>query len=236
MYLVPVNVPSHGTDLLGIRDIDTEGGFASSSRSIFSICGTASGATGKAASSESSRGLIEWPIALPSCCRSRPPRRRFGDDAALIRARQGRGHAPHRTHISLRHVPQPGRVDDRHRARATRGVCQRFLLADRGEVEMWTAWNVGVQRPQIWTLLRRHDPAADVGGLVSAVDQGGRSRLHLHAGPIHNPDGSESLWCYTKPTELYGQLGDALGHFPLMHFWGPLANIKSTQWIVESAL
>ncbi len=25
MYLVPVNVPSHGTDLLGIRDIDTEG-------------------------------------------------------------------------------------------------------------------------------------------------------------------------------------------------------------------
>ncbi len=25
MYLVPVNVPSHGTDLLGLRDIDTEG-------------------------------------------------------------------------------------------------------------------------------------------------------------------------------------------------------------------
>ena len=26
--------------------------------------------------------------------------------------------------------------------------------------------------------------------------------------PIHNPDGSESLWCYTKPTELYGELRD----------------------------
>ncbi len=47
--------------------------------------------------------------------------------------------------------------------------------------------------------------------------------------PIHNPDGTESLWCYTKPTELYGELRDALGHFPLQHFWGPMANIKSTR-------
>ena len=54
--------------------------------------------------------------------------------------------------------------------------------------------------------------------------------------PIHNPDGSESLWCYTKPTEMYGVLRDALGHFPLQHFWGPLSNIKSTGWICDSAV
>jgi hypothetical protein len=53
--------------------------------------------------------------------------------------------------------------------------------------------------------------------------------------PIHNPDGSESLWCYTRPTELYGTLRDALGHFPLMNFWGPMANIKATAWIADSA-
>ena len=43
--------------------------------------------------------------------------------------------------------------------------------------------------------------------------------------PIHNPDGSESLWCYTRPSELYGELRDAFGHFPLQHFWGPMADI-----------
>src|SRR6185295_16852511 len=53
--------------------------------------------------------------------------------------------------------------------------------------------------------------------------------------PIHNPDGSESLWCYTKPVELYGTLRDTFGHFPLKHFWGPLANIQSTAWIADSA-
>jgi hypothetical protein len=53
--------------------------------------------------------------------------------------------------------------------------------------------------------------------------------------PIHNPDGTESLWCYTRPMEFYGELRDALGHFPLLHFWGPLANIRSGAWIAESA-
>ncbi len=53
--------------------------------------------------------------------------------------------------------------------------------------------------------------------------------------PIHNPDGTESLWCYTRPTEFYGELRDELGHFPLQHFWGPLANIRSTAWIARSA-
>ena len=31
-------------------------------------------------------------------------------------------------------------------------------------------------------------------------------------------------------------LRDQLGDFPLKHFWGPLANIKSTAWIVDSAI
>ena len=36
--------------------------------------------------------------------------------------------------------------------------------------------------------------------------------------------------------DLYPELMESLGHFPLMHFWGPLANIKSTDWIVDSAV
>ena len=54
--------------------------------------------------------------------------------------------------------------------------------------------------------------------------------------PIHNPDGSESLWCYTRPPELYGALRDQLGHFPLRNFWGPLAGIQASRWISDSAV
>jgi predicted AlkP superfamily pyrophosphatase or phosphodiesterase len=35
---------------------------------------------------------------------------------------------------------------------------------------------------------------------------------------------------------LYDELRGKLGHFPLQHFWGPLAAIQSTAWIVASAV
>jgi predicted AlkP superfamily pyrophosphatase or phosphodiesterase len=115
-------------------------------------------------------------------------------------------------------------------------VANGFFWRDKQQVEMWTAWNDCIQRPQLWDTLHQHKP-----GLTSAVwfplhSKGCGADWICTPAPIHNPDGSESLWCYTKPTEMYGELRDALGHFPLQHFWGPLANIKSTAWIIDSAV
>lgn len=103
-------------------------------------------------------------------------------------------------------------------------------------VEMWTAWNDVVQRPQIWDRLKHHDPALRSAVWFPLLAKGCGADAVCTFAPIHNPDGSESLWCYTVPEMLYGELRDELGHFPLKHFWGPLANIKSTQWIVSSLL
>lgn len=115
-------------------------------------------------------------------------------------------------------------------------IANGFFWRDQQQVEMWTAGNEKITAPQIWDLLHRHDPA-----LTSAVwfpmlsKRCGADYICMPA-PVHNPDGSESLWCYTKPTELYGELRDQFGHFPLQHFWGPIANIKSTAWIADSAV
>jgi hypothetical protein len=68
------------------------------------------------------------------------------------------------------------------------------------------------------------------------LSKGCGARYVCMPAPVHNPDGSESLWCYTKPTDLYGQLRDTLDHFPLQHFWGPRANIQSSKWIADSAV
>jgi len=109
-----------------------------------------------------------------------------------------------------------------------------FYWRNKQEVEMWTAWNEVIQVPQIWDILSQHNP-----GIVSAVwfpllSKGCEAELICTPAPIHNPDGSESLWCYTRPPEMYGMLRDKHGHFPLKHFWGPLANIQSTEWIAKS--
>ena len=114
-------------------------------------------------------------------------------------------------------------------------IANGFFWRDKQEVEMWTAWNDKIQQPQIWDLLHRHDPQLTSAVWFPMLSKGAGADYICMPAPIHNPDGSESLWCYTKPTELYGTLRDALGHFPLQHFWGPIANVKSSAWIADSA-
>jgi len=115
-------------------------------------------------------------------------------------------------------------------------VANGFYWRDRRRVEMWTSPADCIESPQIWDLLSQHSD-----GIRSAVwfplhSKGCEADYVCTPAPIHNPDGSESLWCYTRPTELYGRLRDRLGHFPLQHFWGPMANVKGTAWIVDSAI
>ena len=119
-------------------------------------------------------------------------------------------------------------------------IANGFYWREKHEVEMWTAWNEKIQQPQIWDLLHNNPTRQRGTSLTSAVwfpmlSKGCGADYICMPAPIHNPDGSESLWCYTKPVELYGTLRDTFGHFPLMNFWGPLANIKSTAWIADSA-
>jgi len=110
-----------------------------------------------------------------------------------------------------------------------------FYWRDTGEVEMWTAWNEVIQAPQIWDRLHEHDAKLTSAVWFPLLSKGARADYVCVFAPIHNPDGSESLWCYTVPQELYGELLAELGHFPVVNFWGPLSSIKSTDWIIDSA-
>ncbi len=115
-------------------------------------------------------------------------------------------------------------------------VANGFFWREKNEVEMWTSPNDCILRPQLWDILHKHDPSLTIASWFMRHTKHCGADYVCTEAPIHNPDGSESLWCYTRPEPLYGGLRDALGHFPLQHFWGPIANIKSTEWIVASAV
>ena len=110
-----------------------------------------------------------------------------------------------------------------------------FYWREKRQVEMWTSPNDCIERPQLWDLLSHVEGAVTSAVWFAMHSVGAEADFICTPKPIHNPDGSESLWCYTRPIEFYGELRDELGHFPLQHFWGPMANIRSTAWIVQSA-
>lgn len=109
-----------------------------------------------------------------------------------------------------------------------------FYHRDRREVEFWVGRSGLIEGPQLWdrlaaagitsaALMTQHIKDAAAGYIVTPE-------------PIHHPDGRMDLWCYSKPDGLYQRLVNDLGHFPLMNYWGPMANINSTEWIVNAAL
>lgn len=115
-------------------------------------------------------------------------------------------------------------------------VANGFYWRDERRVEMWTAGNDKIAAPQIWDLLHQQTPRRTSAVWFPMLSKGCGADYVCMPAPVHHPDGAEELWCYTQPRELYGELRDQLGHFPLQHFWGPLANIKSTEWIARSAV
>lgn len=66
------------------------------------------------------------------------------------------------------------------------------------------------------------------------VRHGRRHRCHGHPTPRvlrRRPQGTRLL--HPAP-ELHDELTDALGTFPLFHFWGPGADIVSSRWIIDA--
>ncbi len=112
-----------------------------------------------------------------------------------------------------------------------------FFHRDRRAVELWVGANDLIQRPQLFQILRERSN----GRLTSAVwhaqnIKGAAADYIITPAPIHEPDGSTRLWCYSKPDGLYAQLLADIGHFPLQHYWGPLAGLPSSRWIVDAAV
>jgi len=115
-------------------------------------------------------------------------------------------------------------------------IANGFYWRERHEVEMWTSTNACVQRPQLWDIMHKHNPSLTAAVWFPLHSKECGADYVCTPAPIHNADGTESMWCYTRPEGLYETLLGELGQFPLQHFWGPMANLKSTAWIVASAV
>ncbi|NBT13291.1 MAG: alkaline phosphatase family protein [Planctomycetia bacterium] len=103
-------------------------------------------------------------------------------------------------------------------------------------LEMWISPD-GVHRaPRIWDRLKAARPELRTAAWFLLQSKHATADLVCLPAPKHNPDGSETMWCHTRPEGLYATLRESLGEFPLHAFWGPVAGIDSSRWIAASFL
>lgn len=107
---------------------------------------------------------------------------------------------------------------------------------DKRVLEMWTGGNDLIEAHQIWDVLDCSREKKKSAVWFPLRSKHAQADYVCTPAPIHNPDGSESLWCWTRPAEMYGELKSQFGDFPLMNWWGPMSSIVSDKWSVESAI
>lgn len=110
-----------------------------------------------------------------------------------------------------------------------------WYFRDECEIKFWRQSNKLVQAPKVWEEARKNDPNFTCANMFwwynmySSVDYAVTPR------PLYPSDGRKLPDIYSYPMDLRHKLQKELGQFPLFNFWGPNANIKSTQWIAEAS-
>jgi predicted AlkP superfamily pyrophosphatase or phosphodiesterase len=110
-----------------------------------------------------------------------------------------------------------------------------LFFRDLRKVLFWEQSASLVQGPRIWEEFRAR--GKKVGMMFWQQSMGEAVDLIATPAPIHKHSGGMIQDCYTQPPELQERLREAIGRpFNLMNYWGPLANHKSSDWIVEATI
>ena len=103
------------------------------------------------------------------------------------------------------------------------------------EVKFWKQSNKLVQSEKIWEKARRLQPDFTCAKMFWWYNMYSTADYSVTPRPQYLSDGRKMPDCYAHPASLRDHLQKELGQFPLFQFWGPGANIRSTQWIADAS-
>ncbi|MBI4719919.1 MAG: alkaline phosphatase family protein [Chitinivibrionia bacterium] len=114
-------------------------------------------------------------------------------------------------------------------------VANGFMDRTALEPHFWEQPSSLVQRPRIWDVLKQKDPAFKTAVLFWQNTMFADSDIVITPRPLHLESGMVP-WCYSKPVGFYENLVKKSGEFNLMHYWGPMVSVKSSEWIMGAAI
>ncbi len=104
------------------------------------------------------------------------------------------------------------------------------------EVKFWKQSNKLVSTEKIWEAAKKKDPTFTCANMFWWYNMYSSADYAVTPRPNYLADGRKMPDCYSSPPDLRDYLQVELGQFPLFQFWGPGANIKSTQWIADASM
>lgn len=115
-------------------------------------------------------------------------------------------------------------------------ICNGYYDRKTQKTIFWGRPYTLVQTHRIWDIIKskREDYVTAV--IFWQQTMGANSDIVITPKPKHHRTGETISWCYTKPSGYYEELVKAYGDFPLMNYWGPMASINSSQWIIKAAI
>lgn len=104
------------------------------------------------------------------------------------------------------------------------------------EIKFWKQSNKLVSGEKIWESAKRENPSFTCSKMFWWYNMYSTADYAVTPRPNYLADGRKMPDCYSHPAGLRDVLQEKLGQFPLFQFWGPGANIKSTQWIADASM
>jgi Type I phosphodiesterase / nucleotide pyrophosphatase len=115
------------------------------------------------------------------------------------------------------------------------GVANGFFNRELRKAFFWEQSANLVSGQRVWEQIEHeHSEACGAGLLFFQNSIGTNADTIITPAPLHGPDGKTISACYTRPPILDAELEAELGPFPLHKYWGPMAGLDSSRWIVES--
>jgi predicted AlkP superfamily pyrophosphatase or phosphodiesterase len=110
-----------------------------------------------------------------------------------------------------------------------------WYFRELAEVAFWKQSNHLVRGPHLWDLARERDASFTCAKLFWWFNMYARVDWSVTPRPMYPADGRKLPDVYAEPPELRTILQERFGQFPLFHFWGPMADMVSSEWIANAA-
>jgi predicted AlkP superfamily pyrophosphatase or phosphodiesterase len=115
-------------------------------------------------------------------------------------------------------------------------VANGWYFRDLSEVWLWRQSNRLIAGEKIWEAGKVRDADFSCAKMFWWYNMYSTADWSATPRPMYPADGRKIPDHYAYPPELHDELDALLGQFPLFKFWGPVADITSSEWIARATL